>query len=240
MYGPYTVEKANSRFSDHNAPYIVGERLSAGPSEGPSEGPSKPWPLVRQTNEWINYFGEFGVACAEINTERGFQTRIGRSGNFITRHVLQVPINSNILLLSPTNIEVGAVQREVRDKVEWIYMQLEVFEDVGLRWKKVNGGANLTYQGEDIFLRFILVEETSMFHVIISKRSRYLMGELTYPDMENVSSLIYCLRMIFVTPGLFNSFDFELNAEDIERASVVTFELGLAQPQEEPEWLHEN
>ncbi len=45
--------------------------------------------------------------------------------------------------------------------------------------------------------------------------------------------------MIFITPGLFVSFDFELNAEDIQRASTVTFELSLIQPEkeEEPAWL---
>jgi len=227
-----------ARFSRYTAPYLLREIDWS--IEIP-DGPPLARPLVRQTNEWQNYFGEFGAACAEIGTERGFQSRIGQGGNYITRHVLQVPVDSRELLLSPTNNDIGAVQRDVRDKVERIYSQLDMFADIGLiTWRRENGGAELTYRDETIYLRFVLVEDTSMFHVIISKRARYVMGTFVYPEMDNLSSLIYCLRMIFITPGMFNTFEFDLTAEDIQRASAVTFELSLMPPpQEEPEWLND-
>jgi hypothetical protein len=229
-----SADSSESVFSRYNAPYIV-DRLDL--DLPVPDLPALPRPLRRQTNEWINYFGEYSRACAEITTEESFRSRIGRNGNYITRHVLQMAVDSSNLLLHPRPEEVGVVQREVRDKVEWIYMQLEMFGDVGLVWKRTTGGAELEHENDTVILRFLLVEETSMFHVIISKRSRYLMGEVVYPDMENLSSLIYCLRMIFITPGFFAAFNFEINAEDIQRASSVTFELSLAQPEEEPEWM---
>ena len=232
--------KMVSIFSDVNAPYLLRDVDWMSVAEEPLEPPLAR-PLVRQTNEWQNYFGEFGVACAELGMDSGFQSRIGQGGNYITRHVLQVPIDSRDLLLSPSNNQIGRIQRDVRDKVERIYMQLEMFADAGLFvWRRENGGAELTYRDEKIFLRFVLVQDTSMFHVIISKRSRYVMGVFTYPEMDSLSSLIYCLRMIFITPGMFNTFEFELNAEDIQRASEVTFELSLLPPQEEePEWIND-
>jgi hypothetical protein len=203
--------------------------------------PDRPPKLVRQTNEWINYFGQYPIACAEIVSETKFQDKIGRTGNYITRHILQSPVNSRVLSLSPTRCEVATVQRQVRDKANSIYAQLEIFADNGLiTMTKVTGGAKLTYQGNEIFIKFYIVEETSMFHATISKSAIYFNG-VTHPEMDDVSSLMYCLRMIFITPGLFVSFDFELNAEDIQRASSVTFELSLIQPEkeEEPAWLND-
>jgi len=222
-------------FSDNNAPFIV-ENIDL--SMVVPSAPSRPWPLVRQTNNWVNYFGDYPTACAEI-INGNIQASVGRTGNYITRHVLQVPVNANPLLIYPTNREISIVQREVRDKVERIYDQLELFAENGLfTWKKTTGGAELEFQGETVIFHFKLCEETNMFHALISKRSR-MIRDLIYPEMDNVSSLIYCIRMIFVTPGLFVSFDFELSCEDIQQASVVTFELSIVQPQEDPEWLNE-
>uniref|UniRef100_A0A6C0HTD0 Uncharacterized protein n=1 Tax=viral metagenome TaxID=1070528 RepID=A0A6C0HTD0_9ZZZZ len=214
-------------FSRHNAPFIMGrtEDLPASVSEFPPR-------IRRSTHEWSNYFGQYPSACAEIIGEENFRSRIGRTGEYTTRHVLQMAVNSRDLHLSPTPDEVGVVQREVRDMVRRIYTQLELFGDIGLVWKKTTGGAELMYENDVVTLRFLLVEETSMFQVIIRKQTRYLMGTVVYPDMENLSSLIYCLRMIFITPGFFAGFNFEINAEDIQRASSVTFELSLVPPKE--------
>jgi hypothetical protein len=120
-------------------------------------------------------------------------------------------------------------------------MQLEMFADSGMiTWKKVTGGANIQFQNETIFLQFKLCEDTSMFHVLVSKASRILWGKLTYPEMENISSFIYCLRMIFITPGLFTTFDFDLTYDDIQRASEITFELSLVLPEAPPDWLNDD
>lgn len=223
-----------SMFSDNNSPCILDHvDLSV-----VAINPPRPSPLKRGTNDWINYFGAYPYACAEIT--RDIHAYVGRTGNRITRHVLQIPIDSSNLRLYPTNREISAVQRDVRDKVEWIYMQLETFSDNGsITLKKTTGGAEIEYQGERIYVNFYICEETSMFHVLISKRSRYITTGLIYPDMDNVSSMMYCLRMIFITPGLFPSFNFDLNQDDIERASVVTFELSLVQPEPDPEWMND-
>ena len=224
-----------SRFSDNNAPYIAD---SADLSLDIPDEPPRIRPLVRQTNDWINYFGDYPAACAEI-ISGNIQAHVGRTGQYITRHVLQLPINSNNLLLYPTTREIAAVQRDVQNKIEVIYMQLEVFADNGLiTFRKTTGGAEIVFQGETIILHFKLCQETSMLHALISKRPR-MIRELIYPEMDNISSLIYCLRMIFVTPGIFVTFDFDLNCEDIQRASVVTFELSIVPPAEEPEWLND-
>jgi len=223
-----------SLFSDHNAPFMLDAHLTAPPV---SSAPSRPWPLVRQTNDWINFFGDYPRACAEI-INGNVQESVGRTGKYVTRHVLQLPVNSNILQYHPANHEVAVVQRDVQEKVERIYDQLEMFAENGLfKWKKTTGGAEIEYQGETVILHFKLCEETSMFHALISKPSR-LARELIYPNMDNLSTLIYCLRMIFVSPGIFVSFDFELTWEDLQQASAVTFELSvIPPPQEEPEWM---
>lgn len=225
-----------ARFSDNNSPFIVEDidLTTVVPS-----APARPWPLVRQTNNWINYFGDYPSACAEI-INGNIQESVGRTGKYITRHVLQLPVNSTSLALYPTRNQIAVVQRDVRDKVERIYDQLEMFAENGLfAWKKTTGGAELVFQGETVFLHFKLCEETSMFHALISKRPIMSRG-LVYPEMQNLSSLIYCLRMIFVTPGIFVSFDFELTWEDLQQASGVTFELSVIPPSdEEPEWLND-
>lgn len=227
----------STRFSDHNAPYLANNAdLTVVPVP---DLPARPRPLKRQTNEWINYFGDYPAACAEI-INGNIQASVGRTGKYITRHVLQLPVNSSDLLIHPTNQEIAAVQRDVADKVILIYTQLEIFADNGFfTLRKKTGGAEIDFQGETIFIHFKLCQETSMFHTLISKRSR-MIRELIYPEMDNISSLIYCLRMIFVTPGIFVSFDFELTCEDIQTASVVTFELSIVPPEEEePEWLND-
>jgi hypothetical protein len=229
------TEKMARLFSDNNSPFIV-ENIDL--SMVASSEPAKPWPLVRQTNDWINYFGDYPNACAEI-IDGNIQASVGRTGKYITRHVLQVPVNADPLRIYPTNREVSIVQREVRDKVERIYEQLEIFAENGLfTWKKTTGGAEIVFQGETIIIHFKLCQETNMFHALISKCPR-MVRELIYPEMDNISSLIYCIRMIFVTPGLFVSFDFELSCEDIQQASVVTFELSIVPPREDPEWFNE-
>jgi hypothetical protein len=208
-----------SSFSQNNSPTIFEHVEYVDPGT-----PTTPPKIVRQTHDWIHYFGQYSRACAEIISETNFQDKIGRTGDYITRHVLQSSVNSRVLSLSPTRCEVASVQCQVRDKVNSVYAQLEIFAENGLiNLTKVTGGANLTYQGNEIFIKFYIVEETSMFHVTISKRAIYYNG-VTHPEMDDVSSLMYCLRMIFITPGLFVSFEFELNAEDIQRASAVTFE----------------
>ena len=226
-----------TRFSENNSPYIAD--MIDQPITVSSE-PAKPWPLVRQTNNWINYFGDYPSACAEI-INGNIQESVGRTGNYNTRHVLQLPVNSTSLDLYPTRHQIAVVQRDVRDKVEKIYDQLEMFAENGLfAWKKTTGGAEIEFQGETIFIHFKLCEETSMFHALISKRSR-MVRELVYPEMDNLSSLIYCLRMIFVTPGIFVSFDFELTWKDLQQASSVTFELSVILPSDdEPEWLNDS
>lgn len=221
-------------FSQNNSPSIFEHVEYVDPGT-----PPRPFKMVRQTNEWIHYFGQYSTACAEIITESKFQDKIGRTGDYITRHVLQSSVNSRVLSLSPTRCEVASVQRQVRDKANSIYAQLEIFAENGLiTLTKVTGGANLTYRGNEIFIKFYIVEETSMFHVTISKSAIYFNG-VTHPEMDDVSSLMYCLRMIFITPGLFVSFEFELNAEDIQRASVVTFEMIQLEKEEEPAWLND-
>jgi hypothetical protein len=228
----------STRFSDNTAPFIV-DCADLMTTDTIDDEPPRIRPLVRQTNEWTGYFGDYPAACAEI-MNGNIQDHVGRTGKYITRHVLQLPINSNSLLLSPTNREIGAIQRDVQSKIEIIYMQLEVFADNGLiTLRKTKGGAEIVFQGETVFIHFKLCQETSMLHTLISKRPK-LIRELIYPEMDNISSLIYCLRMIFVTPGIFVSFDFELNYEDIEQASVMTFELSIVPPTEEPEWLHDD
>ena len=227
----------STRFTDYNAPYMANHAdllLVAVPDE-----PPRPRPLKRQTNDWINYFGDYPAACAEI-INGNIHSSVGRTGIYITRHVLQLPVDSNNLLLHPTNQEIAAVQRDVRDKVQLIYTQLEIFADNGFfTMKKTTGGAEIDFQGETVIFHFKLCQETSMFHTLVSKRSR-MMRDLVYPDMDNISTLMYCLRMIFVTPGIFISFDFDLTCEDIQVASVVTFELSIVPPpEEEPEWLND-
>lgn len=209
-------------FSNNNSPFIVEEMDLSIPDQ---VLPSRPAPLKRGTNEWINYFGQYPRACAEIIT--------GNIREFNGSHVLEVHVNSNALRLYPTRPEIAAVQCDVRDKVESIYSQLEIFADNGLiTLKKLTGGAEIRYQNEVVFLQFKICEETSMFHVIISKPAG--------GPMDNLASLIYCLRMIFVSPGFFVTFDFELTQEDVERASVVTFETSVAQPKEdEPAWMND-
>jgi hypothetical protein len=227
----------STRFSDYNAPYMANHAdllAVAVPDE-----PPRPRPLKRQTNDWISFFGDYPAACAEI-INGNIHSSVGRTGKYITRHVLQLPVDSNNLLLHPTNQEIAAVQRDVRDKVQLIYTQLEIFADNGFfTMKKTTGGAEIDFQGETVIFHFRLCQETSMFHTLVSKRSR-MMRDLVYPDMDNISTLMYCLRMIFVTPGIFISFDFDLTCEDIQVASVVTFELSIVPPpEEEPEWLND-
>lgn len=211
-----------SKFSSNNSPFIVEEMDLSIPDQ---VLPSRPAPLRRGTNAWMNYFGQYPRACAEIID--------GNIRELNGSHVLEVPVNSNALRLYPTRSEIAAVQCDVRDKVEQIYSQIELFGDNGLiEWKRLTGGAEIRYQNEVIYLQFKICEETSMFHVIISKPAG--------GPMDNLASFIYCLRMIFITPGLFVTFDFELTQEDVERASVVTFETSVAQPkEEEPAWMND-
>lgn len=190
--------------------------------------PQSPPQLTRQTNEWIKYVGNYPSNCAKDVTRIHLRDLIGRTPIYTTRHILQSPVSFS----------------RVCDKVNSIYIQLEIFAENGLiTLTKVVGGANLIYKQNEISIRFYFVEETNMFHAIIRKRTIYTKIGATYPDMHDVSSLIYCLRMIFITPGIFTTFDFELNSEDIQRASPVTNELSLIRPEknscsdEAADWL---
>lgn len=200
----------SSRFSYHNSPSLIDMDLMI--PDKPTTGPHK---LKRQTNEWTSYFGDYPSACAEII-----------NGRFKGTHVLEVPVNSNALLLHPTRKEVKEVQCDVRDKVQHIYSQLELFAENGIiTWKKETGGAEIRYRDETATLHFKLCEKTSMFHVAIDAS-------------ENFASFIYCLRMIFITPGFFVTFEFDLTQEDVDRASVVTHERCIVPLKEEnPEWM---
>ena len=226
-----------SRFSDNNAPFIV---YDIDLLQVPSTEPPRPQKLKRQTNDWLDYFGSYPNACASITTEADIRSTIGKTGCFTTRHVLNVKINSDDLLQKASNTQVSVVQRDVRDKVNFLYLQLDTFADAGIiSVKRVPGGAEIKYQGEDIFLSFKVCDDSGNFHVLISKKSRW-MGELTYPDMENVTSLIYCLRLIFITPGLFTTFDFEVEYKEWQKTSGITLELSLEQPPDEPFHPDEN
>lgn len=170
--------------------------------------------LVRQTNEWIKYVGDFPFACAEITSEKNIRRDVGRG----TRHVLQIPIEHRGM----RHVE---VQRDVRDKIERVHTQLKMFADIGLfQMVLKTGGVEL----DDALVQFKICD--GMLHVLIGKQSKIVMGELVYPEMGSLSPLIHCLRMIFVVPEFFANLEFELTAEDIARASVMTFELTLMPP----------
>jgi hypothetical protein len=221
-----------SRFSDNNSPVIVFDTDLLYPPEPENSEPARPQKLKRQTNEWMYYFGEYPSACAFISTEAEVRSDIGKTALFVTRHVLNLKIDSDSLKQKASNTQVAMVQCDVRDKVNFIYLQLDTFADSGLiTVKRSAGGAEINYQGESIFLVFKVCDDSGNFHVLIMKKSRW-MGQLTYPDMENVTSLIYCLRMIFINTGLFTTFEFEVAHEDWARTSGITLELSLETPEE--------
>jgi hypothetical protein len=190
--------------------------------EVPVKGPRR---LRRQTNEWLNYFGDYSCGCVDSSACAEIVTKLYD----VNGHILEVPVNSAVLHNYPTRKEVKEVQCNVRDKVVLIYTQLEIFAENGLiTWKKETGGAEIRYRDEIISLRFKLCETTSMFHVI------------AVGSLDNFASFIYCLRMLFITPGFFVDFEFELTQEDVDRANAVTLEPSLANAkEEEPEWLND-
>lgn len=186
-------------------------------------------------NSCESYFGNYPTVCAKIVTGIEIRRMLGRKKCSVTRHVLFSSVK-------PSSSQIDNFQETVCDKIEWIYMQLEIFGDIGVKWKKTPGGAELNYKDETVFLSFYVCDDAGMFHVLLSKKSKMVRGILTFPEMGNVSSLIYCLRMIFITPGFFTTFDFELTHEDVAQTSHVTFELSLEVPEPEEinnqEWFY--
>lgn len=211
---------SETRFSDNNTPFMVRDLEDETCSD-----PPRPQPMKRGTNEWLYYFGLYPEACAAISSEAEIRSTIGKNGCSITRHVLFDKLDSDLLMHPTSKIQVAVVQQELIDKIELIYSQLQAFASTGvITCKKYSGGAQLEYQGELITLSFKVCDDSGMFHVLISKPSRWMSHEITYPEMENVTPLIYCLRMIFITPGIYPSFDFEIEDAEWKKTQSITME----------------
>ena len=107
-----------SRFSDNNSPVIVFD-TDLLHTEPENSEPARPQKLKRQTNEWMNYFGDYPSACAFISTEEEVRSDIGKTALFVTRHVLNVKIDSDALKQKASNTQVAMVQHDVRDKINF-------------------------------------------------------------------------------------------------------------------------
>jgi hypothetical protein len=184
------MEFSKTHFSDNNAPVYMGLANS--------DLPVSPVQLTRQTNEWIFYFGDYPRHCAYIDaTEKQLQDTIGKSGVSITRHILHAPIaNSDKLLNSPTREELQEAKNDVRNKIQRIEEQLQVFVDAGLfDMILTSGRIKLIYQDQYVNIDFVVCDDSGLFHVLINKPSSYD-GNLIYPDMRDLNKLIYVLRTI--------------------------------------------
>lgn len=193
-------------FSENNTPYFETHAESL---EDPDAMPQRPSRLVRQTNDWILYFGDYPNECAYISSERQIASLIGETGISVARHVLQLPVNAE---MPPLRSRIQMTKNDVCGKIKRIKDQIQIFTDSGiLTWTSEPGKIKLDYQQSYINVEFFVCDDTGLFHVLISKPSRW-MGEITYPEMRSLNNLIYVLRTISMdhTLPFYENLSFEL------------------------------
>lgn len=209
------MDTSKAYFSENNTPYYepLGQEYQD-IEDDEQYIPRRPYKLVRQTNDWLFYFGNYPDECAFISLESQIAALIGKTGVAITRHVLQIPVENAEMMIQPNPLrsQIQAVKNDVCGKIGRIKDQIQIFADSGiLTWTSEAGKIKLDYQHAYINVNFFVCDETGLFHVLISKPSRW-MGEITYPEMRSLNNLIYVLRTIIMdhTLPFYENLSFEL------------------------------
>ena len=203
--------KANY-FSNNNTPFYEPRDLETD-SQWDVTSPHK---LVRQTNEWIFYFGKYPEECAFITSEKEVINLIGETGIALTRHVLKIPVENAL------QGSIQAAKQYVCEKIKRIKKQITIFADKNeLTWTSTSGRIKLDYKNSYINLDFFVCDDTGDFHMLIGKPSRW-MGEITYTEMRSLNNLIYVLRTM--DHAFHESLEFELPIDSWHSLRELTFE----------------
>jgi hypothetical protein len=180
---------ALSKFSYVNTPsFNVAPDFGDHPMFHSAFDQYNPPTYVRQTNEWVHYFGDFPRFCAKITQEECIQGRI----DIGYRHVVRVPVNTTT---SPQMVHLP--QRDIMDKVARIIQQLEKLK---LTWRK-DASQFVIELDENVNMELFVCDDSGMFHVLMC---RDIVsgpdGRLIRPGANTVmiNQLIFCIRAIFL------------------------------------------
>lgn len=217
------TERQTTRFSDNNTPiYGLMEHI-----HHDDDAPAPPRPIQRQSNEWLCFFGNYPSGCAEISDNSSIYDIIGKGRTHTRRHIYSGLVkNSNDLALFPTRKEVYEAQKYVCEKIELVIRQLVVFAEAGIFKYTSKASEIIILMEEPVYINFVVADDTGMFHVLISKSSRFSRATLLHPNMEELNKLIYVLRNIFDRneSPLFSNFDFDLDEDRWHALQHLTIE----------------
>ena len=159
-----------------------------------------PYPLTRQTNDWMFYYGSYPTHCARIVTEEEITWRL-RMGD---RHVVGIKIEEN---------EDRLMRRDVVRKIGDLVAQLDKFSAEGLVWEKNSGCINVDFQGRMVVLKMYVCDDSGMFHIVADG------------TINQLNKLLYSIRVIYQENDPLPSFEsIELTQEKWEATYTVTRE----------------
>ena len=219
------MERTTTRFTDNNSPSYGYYGQTLEPTLEPIRDPLVRPTLVRQSNHWMNFFGNYPTACAEIKNDSEISSLIGETWTGTRRHVYIGSVNSSDLMLYPTQKEVFQVKKNVCEKIEMIKRQLDVLVEENILTYESRAGEITITMGETIFLNFAVCDDTGIFHVLIGKPAIVIRGQPPN-DMFNLNKLIFVIRSIFDRneSPLCSNLDFEIDEDDWHDLQRVTIE----------------
>ena len=220
------MDRQTSRFTENNAP-IYFNRRDIGFIMDDTDIPNPPQMVKRQTNSWMLYFGNYPKACAEITDNRNINELLGKTRTHIRRHVYYGLVKNSVdLALYPTTEEVYEAQEYVCEKIELVGRQLQVFADAGFFRFLSKPGEIIIFMEEPVYINFVVADDTGMFHVLISKATKFKGTTLIHPDTKDLNKLIYLLRNIFEEnqSPLCSNFDFVLDEDKWHSLQHLTLE----------------
>ena len=164
-----------------------------------------PFPLQRQTNEWILFYGSYPVYGALITMEQEIDWRI-KMGD---RHVIGIKIPQN---------EDRLMRRDVVRKIGDLVGQIDKFSAEGLVWNKKPGCIDLDFDGKLFVFKIYVCDDTGMFHVLAE-------GDTRCQTNEKLNKIIYSVRVLHQENDALPSFEsIELTPEKWEATYDVTRE----------------
>lgn len=218
------MERTTTRFTDNNSPSYGYYGQALDPTLEPTQASLRPT-LVRGSNHWMNFFGRYPMACAEIKNDSEMTSLIGETWTGTRRHVYIGSVNSTDLMLFPTQEEVFGVKKNVCEKIEMIKRQLDVLVEENILTYESRAGEITITMSETIFLNFVVCDDTGIFHVLIGKPANVIRGQPP-PDMFNLNKLIFVIRSIFDRneSPLCSNLDFDIDEDDWHELQRVTIE----------------
>ena len=162
---------------------------------------NSPYPLQRQTNEWIRFYGAYPTYGALITNEQEIEWRL-RMGD---RHVAGIRIPRS---------EDRIMRRDVVRKIGDLIGQIDKFSAEGVVWKKKPGCIDLDFDGQLVLFKMYVCDDTEMFHVLAEGRTN-----------EKLNKIIYSVRVMYQENDALPSFEsIELTPEKWEATYDVTIE----------------